>query len=167
MACAVMAAFRRELLAALPETLPRPPALRRASSGDALLATDLPLFAPEAAARLPEALPRWRFAASPNGWLLADPPYDAPDTVTVAFIPGEAGWLLRRLTLHPGAETDLPALRALLKAAEQSPAALEHEAGRLHRLWAGRLRKHQPLPGALLPWLTVLCAEAFCSRASD
>ena len=73
--------LRRELLALLAKTdACRPPALRRSSHPEALLATDLPLLVAEEAAaafiRAAEAR-GWRVWAE-GGWLLLDHPVEAP-----------------------------------------------------------------------------------------
>lgn len=63
----------------MPENLPRRPALRRALPDDAWLATDLPLFCPEAVPPLCAALPEWRVTRAANGWLLLEKELAAPE----------------------------------------------------------------------------------------
>ena len=138
----------------------RAPALRRSSAPDALLATDLPLIAPEeavAAFRRDMAREGWAIREE-KGWLLLDHPIPPPPTQAVTDYSGEAGCCLWLLMRHPG--TDCPAawVRALVKAHEEGAASLE----RLCRAWHGelarRLRLGLSLPGGLAPYL----AQAIC-----
>lgn len=147
--------MRREILAAMPQGLPRRPALRRALTDDAWFATDLPLFCPEAVSALRAALPDWHIAHAANGWLLLEKELAAPELCLHkdTAVPGEIDCLISLLERHPSEKTDSAALHRLLKAADHSAKELEQEARRQHNAWAALLRCHQSLPGALLPWL--------------
>lgn len=133
----------------------RAPALRRSSAPDALLATDLPLIAPEeavAAFRRDMAREGWAIREE-KGWLLLDHPIPPPPMQTVTDYSGEAGCCLWLLLRHPGPDCPAAWVRALVKAQEEGAASLE----RLCRAWHGelarRLRLGLSLPGGLAPYL--------------
>ena len=140
----------------------RKPAVRRASDDDWMFATDLPLAADEAGTERFVHLASadgWRVGRTENGWLLLDRPSLIPGVTerTGALPPGEAGALISLLERHPSDTADERALRAVAKAAEEGAAALDRLCARLHADWAEKLRGHEKLPGALLPYL---CAAA-------
>ena len=144
----------RQLLAAVPTS--RTPAVRRCDSPDALLATNLPFLADEAAiAQFTAAAQQngWTVTLQ-NGWLLLDHPVPAPEMPPPAHFGGESGCLLSLLMRHPQdhapCESDI---RALAKAADESPAQAERLCAAMHRTWAERLRRHEALPGGLAPYL--------------
>ena len=133
----------------------RKPALRRSDLPDALFATDLPLVAEKAAvdafcaqmARL-----GWR-AGMHNGWLTLDAPIPVPETFIPDILAGESGCCISLLLRH---REDAPAeavIRAVVKAADAGRQPLEKLCAALHGEFAVRLRRHEPLPGALLPYL--------------
>ena len=133
----------------------RKPALRRSDVPDALFATDLPLVAEESAvAAFTADMTRlgWTIAWR-NGWLTLDapvpaPPYPAPDMLT-----GECGCCISLLLRH---QDDAPAedfIRAVVKAADAGKMPFDRLCGQLHGAFAARLRRHEALPGALLPYL--------------
>lgn len=158
----MLTALRREVQACL-ACVPcqRKPALRRTDDPAFLLMTDLPQAAsPESVAAFTADVRQrgWTVQEIP-GWLLLDCPILPPDCPLPATFHGELGcclWLLRQ---HPGDTAPPEMIRALVKAAEQSPGHVE----RLCRAWHGQfaklLRQHQPLPGGLLPYLCFLTKE--------
>lgn len=140
----------------------RKPALRRTDDPDYLLMTDLPQAAmPESVAAFAAALQLrgWAVQEMP-GWLLLDHPLPAPAYTLPTDYPGELGccmWLLRQ---HPGSAAPPEMLRALAKAAEQGSAQVERLCTAWHRQFAAQLRRHQPLPGGLFPYLCALNKES-------
>ena len=141
------------LLAAVP--VRRKPALRRSDAPEALLATDLPLAAEKAAVADFIALSEkagWTVMRRGN-WLLLDHPVDAPDCPVPAELPGEAGCCLSLLLRHGGGDAPEEDIRALVKARDAGSTALERLCAAWHRDWAARLRRHEPLPGGLIPYL--------------
>ncbi len=140
----------QEALASVPAL--RKPALRRSDRADALLATDLPLAAEDAAV---EAFRRcmeergWQVWTE-KGWLLMDAPVPAPEALPVSAS-GELGCCISLLQRHGGGDAPREAIRAIVKAAEAGQ--IERLCAQLHREWAAALRLHQPLPGGLLPYL--------------
>lgn len=139
----------------------RTPVLRRSDMPDMLLACDLPaVAAPAETAAFTRNMERQGWRVRPAVvWLLLDRPVPVPardDTVNAA---GETGCCLSLLQRHPDAVQDDDAVRAVVKAAEQNPAALERVCARLHADWAERLRLGQPLPGLLLPYLQAAVKE--------
>ena len=139
----------------------RKPSLRRASSDDWLLACDLPLCASaeETAIWTEKACEQhWRVGRTPEGWLLLDRPDLLPTSDVLPASPkGETGALISLLLRHAsGAQPELALIRGLAKAAEAGEASLERQCEILHRSFAEKLRRREPLP-ALLPWL---CAAA-------
>lgn len=142
----------QEQLADLPAR--RRPALRRCDAPDMLLATDLPLIADEATVR--RFLHRmedkgWRTRME-RGWLLMDASVPSPEQWCVPpRLEGESGCCISLLLRHPGDLVWPEQLRALLKAAESDH--LERYCIALHKELAACLRRHETLPGALLPHL--------------
>ena len=160
----MLTALRREVqkeLADVPVT--RKPALRRSDAPDALLATDLPLAADEKAVQgFVERMNGlgWRVWRQ-GSWLLLDAEVPVPDETVPETLSGESGCCISLLLRHPGGETDREALRALVKAVEKGPAAVEACCAGLHASWAAALREHWNLPGGLLPYL---CRAANMSK---
>ena len=133
----------------------RKPALRRSAAPDALLATDLPLAAEKAAVADFIALSEkagWTVMRR-GDWLLLDHPVDAPDCPVPAELPGEAGCCLSLLLRHGGGDAPGEDIRALVKARDAGSTALERLCAAWHRDWAARLRRREPLPGGLIPYL--------------
>ena len=133
----------------------RKPALRRSDAPEALLATDLPLAAEEAAVEAFTALAEaagWTVTRR-GDWLLMDHPVDAPDCPVPAELPGEAGCCLSLLLRHGGGDAPEEDIRALVKARDAGSTALERLCAAWHRDWAARLRRREPLPGGLIPYL--------------
>lgn len=148
--------LRREMQALL-ATVPvrRKPALRRSDAPEALLATDLPLAAEKAAVADFTALAEnagWTVLRR-GDWLLMDHPVDAPDCPVPAELPGEAGCCLSLLLRHGGCDAPEEDIRALVKARDAGRNALERLCAAWHRDWAARLRRHEPLPGGMIPYL--------------
>lgn len=147
--------LRRELLALLAKTdACRPPALRRSSHPEALLATDLPLLVAEEAAaafiRAAEAR-GWRVWAE-GGWLLLDHPVEAPPLLP-RRLTGEAACCLSLLLRHPGGDAPTASIRALAKAAEAGDRQVQRLCEAWHRDFAACLRRREPLPSGLIPYL--------------
>ena len=133
----------------------RKPALRRSDALDALFATDLPLIADaDAISGFVAEMERHGWTVRPlNGWLMLDAPVPAPEAAIPAVLTGECGACISLLLRHP---EDAPAeafIRAVAKAAEAGRQPFERLCVQLHGEFAARLRAHQPLPGALLPYL--------------
>lgn len=154
----MLRALRARVNAVLADTpVRRRPALRRSDAPDALLATDLPFAAEEAAVtafvtRL--TAEGWRIRPAENGWLLLDADVPVPEAAEAVDAPGECGCCLSILARHE--QEDGPAdewLRAVVKAAEAGEKPFGRCCGQLHAYLAELLRLHQPLPGSLLPCL--------------
>lgn len=135
--------------------LTRRPALRRSDDPDMLLATDLPLVADdEVVERFLARMKRMGVLVSRQGnWLLMNAELDAPEHSVPARADGELGCCISLLERHPSNGTDARALRALAKAVECGRGEVQRLCAELHAAWAGMLRQHQELPGALLPYL--------------
>lgn len=151
MLTALRQAVQRELLS-LP--VRRKPALRRTDAEGFLLATDLPLTAEEAAV---EAFIRrmtelgWRVLRQ-GSWLQLDCPVPVP--VTDAFPAcGECACCISLLERHPEDGDAAEYIRRVVKAADAGRQPFERLCIQLHGEFAAMLRQHQPLPGALLPYL--------------
>lgn len=133
----------------------RKPALRRSDAPDALFATDLPLIVDTDVVRVFVAdmeTKGWTVRER-NGWLTLDTPVPVPDAVIPAELAGEWGCCISLLLRHP---EDAPAedhIRAIAKAADAGRMPFERLCPQLHADFAVRLRNHEPLPGALLPYL--------------
>lgn len=139
----------------------RKPALRRSDHPHALLATDLPGIAREKdVAAFVSAMEAegWRVWEE-RGWQLMDHAVPLPRWRWPEEYPGEWGACLWLLKHHPGSEAPAEMIRALVKAAEQGPARVEHLCAQWHGLFAELLRGHQPLPGGLAPYLAAAMKE--------
>lgn len=152
--------LRAEMNALLAETpVRRKPALRRSSLPEALLATDLPYAAEKQDTvdfiRRAEAL-GWRISAAENGWLLLDKPVPAPDCA-VPELQGPCGCCLSLLTRHQEPGDARVYIREVIRAEEAGAGELIRLCERLHAGLAAMLRRHQPLPGELLPYLAHAC----------
>lgn len=151
----MMRALRQEMQALLSAAqTARRPALRRSSVPWALLATDLPLLTADWAdfAHL-AAENGWRVEVQ-NGWLLLGKTPNPPEMPgTLPDAPGELGCCLSLLSRHQEAGEAGDWLPLLLKAEDTGGQALERYARALHRELAARLRRHETLPGTLLPFL--------------
>lgn len=158
----MLRALRRQVQARL-ASVPcrRRPALRRTDDPGFLLMTDLPQAAsPQDVAAFAQALRHlgWKVEEAP-GWLLLDGPIPVPACPAPTSYPGEAGccaWLLQQ---HPGGDAPPDMLRALVKAAEQGAPHVERLCSGWHGQLAAMLRRHQPLPGGLLPYLLAAMKE--------
>lgn len=133
----------------------RKPALRRSDAPDALLATDLPLVAEPAdvdAFRADIARLGWR-CEERGGWLTLDAAISAPDAAVPDGVAGECGCCISLLLRHPDNAPAEEFIRAVVKAADAGRIPFERLCGQLHGELAARLRRHEDLPGALLPYL--------------
>ena len=157
----MLTALRQQVnarLAALP--LRRKPALRRSDHADFLLATDLPLTCDEAATALfirQMEADGWRVERV-NSWLWLDHAVPIPEAPPCTAA-GELGCLISLLERHPGGPAAAADIRALVKASEAPGPVLSRLCAAWHRDWAVRLRKGEPLPGGLLPYLYA-CAHS-------
>lgn len=134
----------------------RRPALRRSDAPGALLATDLPLVSEEAAvAAFTEQMQAlgWRVFRAENGWLLLDAPVPVPAALPPDRPEGEYACCISLLQRHPDACDASAQIRALVKAAEAGAQPFTRLCAQLHADFAARLRRHELLPGALLPYL--------------
>lgn len=132
----------------------RKPALRRSDRPDALLATDLPLAADrEAVQDFTERMTAlgWRVGEEKN-WLFLDAEVPVPEDVACSEAAGELGCCLSLLERHEGSDAPKETIRAIVKAAEAGN--IERLCAQLHRDWAAALRRHEPLPGGLQPYLS-------------
>ena len=149
-----MKALRRELQSLLdPCPASRPPFLRRSLLPDRLLCTDLPAVAHPAdvQAFLRHAADAgWRTSLQDGLIQLAKLP-EAPLLSEMPPCGGETACAVSLLSRHPGGPFREEELFSLLKAAEEKK--LERLCTGWHRDWAARLRRHEALPGELLPWL--------------
>ncbi len=153
----MLTALRAEVNALLAATpVRRKPALRRSDAPDALLATDLPFAADaDAAADFIEraASAGWRVRTAENGWLLLDRDVPVPADAIPAEAPGECGCCLSLLARHPQDGDAGEMIRRVVKAQEAGWRTFERLCGQLHAELAEMLRLHEPLPGALIPYL--------------
>lgn len=134
----------------------RKPALRRSDAPDALLATDLPLIvSPEAALAAIRRLTELGYRTWPaeNGWLLMDAPLPVPEAEIPENLQGESGCCISLLARHPHGGDAGRLIRAAVKAEEAGLRYFDRFCAELHGELAARLRRHEPLPGALLPYL--------------
>lgn len=93
------------------------------------------------------------FPLSGGRWGLEPPPsfyINAPQVGFIPWMPGEAYQLYRLLRLHP-LDASVCVGRLCVKAAEAGK--LEPVCRRLLGVCALRLRRGEPLPGGVLPWL--------------
>ena len=142
----------------------RKPALRRSDAPCALLATDLP-FAADAAA-VEEFIARaeaaqWRVTRAENGWLLLDKDVPTPKAEIPEVAGGACGRCISVLLRHQEDGDARVWIRRIITAQDAGERALERMCMQLHRELAAMPRQHQPLPGALLPYL----AEAYATYA--
>ena len=144
-------ALRMELAALLaaPEGY-RNPALRRSLRAEWLYAADLlALYGGNIPAELLRCLAEAGWESAPDGgWLQLRKPAPEPPAGWYGgpFGP-EAACCLSLLKRHLPCDGDPePAQRTLIKAGEEGPAAYEAACAALHREWADRLRKGEPLP---------------------
>lgn len=133
----------------------RRPALRRPDAPDALLSTDLPFAAAEeTVAEFMRRMNKIGWKVWPqNGWLLLDAPVPVPESPVPVRLTGECGCCISLLLRHP---EDAPAeteIRAIVKAEDAGRQPMERLCGQLHADFAARLRRGEPLPGMLLPYL--------------
>ena len=145
-------ALRKELAALLAEVpANRPPALRRSLDEQWIYATDLPAARGEAGCadffrKLEKA--GWEYTED-SGWILMRKAAKEPPEgwYEGAFGP-EAGCCLSLLERHAKAAEGSPeeAQRALIRAGEEGDKAYEAVCAKLHRDWADRLRRKEPLP---------------------
>lgn len=134
----------------------RKPALRRSDAPDALLATDLPLIAsPEAVRAAIQRLTELgcRVWPAENGWLLLDASLPTPEAAIPENLQGECGCCIALLLRHPEKGDAQVHIRAAVKAAETGRQIFERFCAQLHGELAAKLRRHESLPGALLPYL--------------
>lgn len=133
----------------------RKPALRRSDDPEALLATDLPQAADtEAVERfMAEMAAEGWLIRREKGWLLLDHAVPVPDAILPEALSGEAGCCLSLLMRHPEGEAPPEVIRALAKAAEKGPEAVERFCAGWHGELARQLREHGPLPGKMIPYL--------------
>lgn len=137
----------------------RKPALRRSDAPDALFASDLPLIAEEGAVTAfcnDLAAIGWRTDMR-NGWLVLDRPVPAPEASVPADMAGEAGCCISLLMRHTDAAPAEDLIRLVVKAADAGKTPFERVCRQLHEEFAVRLRQHEALPGALLPYLCHAC----------
>ena len=133
----------------------RKPALRRSDAPDALFATDLPLVAGAAAVeafRTDMAARDWHSELR-NGWLILDAPVPVPEYTLPNALAGEGCCCISLLLRHPDSAPAGDYIRAVCKAAEAGRQPFERLCAQLHGEFAARLRRHEPLPGAMLPYL--------------
>lgn len=148
----------QEALYAVPAK--RKPALRRADAADALLATDLPLIADQETVQAFIATmeaQNWRVREH-NGWLLLDRCVPVLEYGIPGELAGECGCCISLLLRHPEDAQAAMLIRSVVKAADAGRQPFERLCAQLHGEFSTRLRLHQPLPGALLPYLC--CAYA-------
>lgn len=133
----------------------RKPALRRSDAPDALFATDLPLVAEAEAVQTFAAdmtCLGWTVSER-NGWLTLDAAVPAPDDQVSQTLTGECGCCISLLLRHAEEAPAEDFIRAVVKAADAGKLPFERLCGQLHGEFAARLRHHEALPGALLPYL--------------
>ncbi len=133
----------------------RKPALRRSDAADALLATDLPLVAAEtgvAAFRAEMNRLGWQVSQR-NGWLTLDAAVPAPEAAIPDAPAGECGCCISLLLRHRENAPAEDFIRAVVKAADAGKMPFERLCAQLHAEFSARLRRHESLPGALLPYL--------------
>ena len=166
----MLKALRARVNAVLAETeVRRPPALRRSDVPDALLATDLPVAADAEATK--EFIARmtadgWRVWPAVNGWLLLDAEVPMP-VGGVCIAEGECACCISLLQRHPDSGEAKVEIRALVKAAEAGAQPFARYCEQLHHHLAARLRQHEPLPGALLPYLQQACLDLHNRRENQ
>ncbi|MBQ8200520.1 MAG: hypothetical protein IJZ74_01990 [Clostridia bacterium] len=152
----MLSSLRQQVQAALMEVpARRRPALRRSDAPDALLATDLPLAASEeeaAAFICGMTAQGWRVTRQ-GSWLLLDAEVPVPELRLPAVLRGECGCCISLLMRHQEAGEAAAYIRAVVKASEAGRQPFERLCLQLHAELAAMLRRQQPLPGALVPYL--------------
>lgn len=147
--------LRQEALRGLVQlALQRPAALRRSTVPGFLLATDLPVFAPEMAGEYTKQMTSQGWTVTLlRGWLFLDRELPVPRTPPMEA-GGELGCCISLLERHQGGSmADRQLIRDLALSEEAGEIQVERFAMRLHGELAERLRLHQPLPDGLLPYL--------------
>ena len=148
----------RELTA---RTAVRRPSLRRSDDAQALLATDLPLVAATGETEVfrvrMEAL-GWRVRTAGNGWLLLDKEVPSPQDTPVEA-EGDCACCLSLLRRHRDGGDPSEEIRAVVKAADAGRQPFARLCGQLHARLAGMLRRHEPLPDGLIPYLACAWAQ--------
>lgn len=159
----MLTALRREVQDALAGVrTSRKAALRRTEDPRALLMCDLPRIAGAGdIAAFVERLEKagWRILPT-EGWLLLDKPVPVPEPAWPEAFPGEWGCLVWMLKQHPEGAAAQEDIRALVKAADVGPGRVEWLCRQWHGQWAARLRRHENLPGGLLPYLLAVRRNA-------
>lgn len=133
----------------------RKPALRRSDLAEALFATDLPLVTDVAQVEafcIHMTELGWRCGLH-NGWLTLDADIPAPDASIPDAPSGECGCCISLLLRHAEDAPAAEIIRAVVKAADAGRQPFERLCGQLHAAFAERLRRHEKLPNALLPYL--------------
>ena len=133
----------------------RKPALRRSDLAEALFATDLPLVADAAQVEafcIHMTELGWRCGLH-KGWLTLDAPIPVPDASIPDAAGGECGCCISLLLRHQENAPAEELIRAVVKAADAGRQPFERLCGQLHAAFAEKLRRHEKLPGALLPYL--------------
>ena len=133
----------------------RKPALRRSDAPDALFATDLPLITePDSVRSFAASLEKQGWTVSQhNGWLTLDAMIPMPAYSIPADPAGECGCCISLLQRHQEHAPAAECIRRVVKDAEVGRQPFERLCAQLHGEFAARLRRHEPLPGALLPYL--------------
>ena len=129
----------------------RPPVLRRSLVEEWLYATDLPgVCSREEISLFQDQLTEngWEYTADGQWILMRKTAEEPPDEWYNGSFSTEAGCCLSLLERHPDRTTDAPeaAQRMLIKAGEEGEKRYEAACAALHRNWAERLRKGEPLP---------------------
>ena len=145
-------ALRRELTVLLSGVpLSRPAALRRSGHEEWLYATDLPALCDgkvkeSLMQRLREA--GWEYGEEPGWILLRKTAEEPPEGWYGGLFGPEAACCLSLLKRHvQDTGSDPEAVqRLLIKAGEEGEGFYEAACARLHRDWAARLRRKEPLP---------------------
>lgn len=153
----MLTALRAEANALLAATCTRrKPALRRSDAPGALLATDLPFAAdPDAVADFTARAERagWLVTQAPNGWLLLDHEVPLPDAPLPDVADGACGRCLSILMRHPEAGDAREWIRRIVTALDAGERDFQRLCERLQAELAAMLRRREPLPGALAPYL--------------
>ena len=146
-------ALRKELqdLMQIPQTA-RKPVLRRSLSEDWLYSTDLPAVCDQENLSLfLEKIGNagWEYTEE-KGWILMKKPaVEPPEGWYDGLFGPEAGCCLSLLDRHEKQASDEAEAiqRMLIKAGEEGERQYEASCAGIHKNWAERLRKGEPLPG--------------------
>ena len=145
-------AFRKELTILLDAcSACRPPALRRSKSAEWLYATDIPvLLSEQKKEQLKSVLmgAGWEYSEE-NGWILLRKDAEEPPEGWYSGRFGPEAACCRSIQeRHQGrtGHAANAAQRLLIKAGEEGEEAYEEACLALHRQWAEKLRKRQPVP---------------------